>query len=248
MKTLIAALTFFPRLPIWRLIQVDAIYYKRVVNCWSAIGWLTGGVLALTLFGAAHLFPYTVAVLMAFGARLLLTGALHEDGLADFLDGFGGGTSPERVLAIMKDSHIGTYGVIGLIFYFLMAVAVVSSLPLQLAVPMLLAGDCWSKFSASQIVNLLPYARTEDTAKNHTVYTGMKPLTWIGSMLCGKLALLLLPSPYQWAALPTFVASMLLIFFIKGRIKGYTGDCCGAVFLISEMVFYLTVCAIYMLT
>ena len=72
--------------------------------------------MAATLWVGSHHLPYLVAVLLAVVVRLLVTGALHEDGLADFLDGFGGGGHDrERILTIMKDSHIGTYGVLGLI-------------------------------------------------------------------------------------------------------------------------------------
>ena len=71
-----------------------------------------------TLWITAEFLPVQIAVLMALAARLLATGALHEDGLADFCDGFGGGTSRDKILSIMKDSHIGTYGVLGLLFYY----------------------------------------------------------------------------------------------------------------------------------
>jgi NADH-quinone oxidoreductase subunit H len=77
--------------------------------------------MAATIFFGSMVFPYYVAVLMGIVVRILITGALHEDGLCDFLDGFGGGGNDRaRILAIMKDSHIGTYGVLGLIIYFLL--------------------------------------------------------------------------------------------------------------------------------
>ena len=108
-----AAFIFFTRLPLWRLHQPPVDAYRSVVEWWPLTGWLTGGVMAAVLYGASFVLPMPVAVLMAIVARLLLTGALHEDGLADFFDGFGGGgTDRDRILAIMKDSHIGTYGVL----------------------------------------------------------------------------------------------------------------------------------------
>lgn len=118
MKRVLAAFMFFTRLPLWRMVEVPSHYFKRVVELWPLTGWLTGGVMALTMWLSAQILPATVAALMAIAARLILTGALHDDGLADFCDGFGGGTSRERILAIMKDSHIGTYGVISLIIYY----------------------------------------------------------------------------------------------------------------------------------
>ncbi|MEG0519494.1 MAG: adenosylcobinamide-GDP ribazoletransferase, partial [Bacteroidales bacterium] len=94
---LLAAFMFFTRLPLWRLKEVDQEYFKDVVHYWPYVGILTGGVMALTLWGAAMVLPYGVAVVIAIISRILLTGALHEDGLADFFDGMGGGTSKERI-------------------------------------------------------------------------------------------------------------------------------------------------------
>ena len=85
--------------------------------------------MALTFAIAVQVLSVPYAILLAIIARLLLTGALHEDGLADFFDGMGGGTSRERILQIMKDSHIGTYGVLGLIMYFLFFYNAMQELP-----------------------------------------------------------------------------------------------------------------------
>lgn len=150
MKHIFAALTFFTRLPFWRLGSVDKRYYKSVVPYWPYTGWLTGGIMCLTLWVAAQALPYFAAIIMALIARLLVTGALHEDGLADFFDGMGGGTTRERTLSIMKDSHIGTYGVIALISYFLLTSSLLLAFPVQTACCILFAGDAWSKLCASQ--------------------------------------------------------------------------------------------------
>lgn len=82
-------LIFFTRLPFWKIADVPPVYFKRVVDYWPFVGWLTGGIMAGTLWITAEFLPVQIAVLMALAARLLVTGALHEDGLADFCDGFG---------------------------------------------------------------------------------------------------------------------------------------------------------------
>ena len=114
---LLAAFIFFTRLPFWKIRQVPADCFKHVVPYWPLVGWLTGGIMAVSLWLAAQVLPLQVAWLVAIGMRMLATGCLHEDGLADFCDGFGGGTNRQQTLTIMEDSHIGTYGVIGLIGY-----------------------------------------------------------------------------------------------------------------------------------
>ena len=193
MKVL-AAFIFFTRLPFWRIKEVPAKYFKRIVPYWPLAGWLTGGITVGVLWIAAQILPISIAWVLAILSRLLITGCLHEDGLADFFDGFGGGTTKERTLAIMKDSQIGSYGVIGLIVYFLLLFLLLENLPLKLICVLVICGDCWSKFCASQIINYLP---------------------------CPIL---------------TFT---LLYRLMKRRLQGYTGDCCGATFLLCELSFYL---------
>lgn len=102
MNNLLAALMFFTRLPFWRICTVPSECFRHVVSYWSLCGWLTGGVMALSFWVFSTWFPLPVAVLLALCARLFLTGALHEDGLADFFDGFGGGRDREGILRIMK--------------------------------------------------------------------------------------------------------------------------------------------------
>ena len=103
---LLASLIFFTRLPFWKIADVPPVYFKRVVDYWPFVGWLTGGIMAGTLWITAEFLPVQIAVLMALAARLLVTGALHEDGLADFCDGFGGGTSRDKILSIIRSARI----------------------------------------------------------------------------------------------------------------------------------------------
>ncbi len=117
---ILAAFIFFTRLPFWRIHQPPKAAYETVVEHWPLVGWLTGAMMGGALIGCKQFFPITVSVLIAMIVRILATGALHEDGLTDFFDGFGGGTGKLRILEIMKDSKIGTYGVLGIIFYELL--------------------------------------------------------------------------------------------------------------------------------
>lgn len=242
MKNIAAALVFFTRLPFWRFraFNVPAEYFKQVINYWAVVGWLTAAVMAGTLWCAAQVLPYSVAVVVALLSRLLITGALHEDGLADFFDGFGGGATRERTLAIMKDSHIGTYGVLSLIFYFLLFYLLLSNLNLHTACFVILAADPLCKFIASLITLFLPYARNEETSKSKTVYRKMSVQTATISIVFGLLPFILLLKFHLWPAVifPIFVF-LGLVLLMKKKIQGYTGDCCGALFLMCELSFYL---------
>ena len=218
-----------------------------MVEHWPLAGWITGGAMAATLYFGSWYLPYMVAVLLAIVVRLLVTGALHEDGLADFLDGFGGGgNSRERILAIMKDSHIGTYGVIGLIFYELLLAAALMSMQPQFAALTILAADPYSKMVTAQLVMMMPYARREDEAKNRTVYRKMSLPAGISLAIQGLLPMV----AYIWYTgmrwdLIIFIPALVMYFLyllIWRKLRGYTGDCCGAVCLLVELTVYLVVC------
>jgi len=246
-----AALFFFTRLPLWRLHQPARQCYDSVVEWWPLVGWLTGGVMAGVLYAASLYLPYAVAVLLAIVARLLLTGALHEDGLADFFDGFGGGGSNrQRILDIMKDSHIGTYGVLSLVVYLALLFFLLASLPPQTAALTVLAADPYAKMLAAQMIQMLPYARTEQTAKAHTVYRRMNTLSAVLLGVQGLLPmatyLIFFANDMNWEYV-VFVPCLTMYFLYRliwSRLRGYTGDCCGAMVLLVELTVYLAVVAL----
>ena len=236
---LLAAFIFFTRLPFWRLKEVPSECFKHVVPYWPWVGWLTGGLMAMVLGLGSQVMPVSLAWILAIVTRLLVTGALHEDGLADFFDGFGGGTTRERTLTIMKDSHIGTYGVIGLIVYFLLMLEL-RHLPVSVLCTLVVCGDCWGKLCASQLINFLPYARKEEDSKAKVIYNRMSGKELFFCIAGGVLPLLLLPSSLWLALIAPCLVLAFLIRMMKRRLQGYTGDCCGATFLMCEMAFYLS--------
>lgn len=244
-----AALIFFTRLPFWRLYQPPKACYETVVEHWPLVGWLTGGVMAATLYGASMVLPYQVAVLVAIVMRLLLTGALHEDGLADFLDGFGGGgNNRQRILDIMKDSHIGTYGVIGLVLYLLLLFFCLSSMSLEMAALAILAADPYAKMLTAQLVSMMPYARREEEAKAKVIYRKITLVSGVSLAVQGLLpiGLFVWYMGIVWEPL-IFIPALVMYFLyllIWRRLHGYTGDCCGAVCLMVELSVYLTLMVI----
>lgn len=234
MKRLIAALSFFTRIPFWRLSSLESRHYENIVPMWPVAGILTGVVMSCTFYMTSLVLPNTVAIVIAMISRILMTGGLHEDGFADFCDGFGGGSTGlpekdrERTLRIMKDSFIGTYGVLGLILYFLLLWNILYSLsdllPLWKMMICMIVVDVFSKFMSSMIVYFLPYARDAENAKNKIVYNkGSRPY------IAMFLSVITLNAPILF----------LLFRWMKNRIGGYTGDCCGATFMLMELYNYL---------
>ena len=243
-----AALIFFTRLPFWRLHEPPKECYQTVVEHWPLVGWLTGGIMAGTLWLSSLVFPYPMAVLLAIVMRMLVTGALHEDGLADFLDGFGGGgNNRQRILAIMKDSHIGTYGVIGLILYLLLLFSCLVSMTHKMAAMAILAADPFAKMLTSQLVSMMPYARREEEEKAKVVYRKISVASGISLAVQGLLpiALFIWYTGVAWETM-IFIPALVMYFLyllIWRKIQGYTGDCCGAVCLLVELSVYLTLLA-----
>ena len=245
MNRIWASLIFFTRLPFWRLHEPPKECFNTVVEHWPLVGWLTGGIMAATLWLGAQVLPYSIAVLLAIVMRLMVTGALHEDGLADFLDGFGGGgNNRQRILDIMKDSHIGTYGVIGLILYLLLLFFCLSSMTPEMAALSILAADPYAKMLTSQLITMMPYARKEEEAKAKVVYRQISVAAGISLAVQGllPLGLFIWYTGVEWSTL-VFIPALVMYFLyllIWRKIHGYTGDCCGAVCLLVELSVYLT--------
>ena len=132
------ALQFFTRVPVPRWVGFEPAWLQQSARHFPAVGLCVGAVGALVLAGTAWLVPPAVAVVLSMVATVVLTGAFHEDGFADTCDGLGGHVSRERALDIMKDSRIGSYGVVGLVLLLGLKATVLVSLPVGLAVPALL--------------------------------------------------------------------------------------------------------------
>ena len=244
---ILAAISFFTRLPLWRLVDIPRSYYERVVPLWPLAGWITGGCMTLVFWGTSFILPTDICIVVALVTRVLLTGALHEDGFADFCDGFGGGHDRKRTLEIMKDSHIGTYGVLGLVLYFMLMYCVIGGIPTEVIPLLFLCGDPLCKYVSSNLIRILPYSRTEAEAKNKLVYSTTKWKESIISLVIGiaPLAIMVISGsiPLMWlyAIIPTILVFTIMATMMFRRIQGYTGDCCGALFLMCELAFYIGV-------
>lgn len=243
------AIIFFTRLPLWRYISVPSQNFQRVIYYWSFSGWLTASTMILTLWLFQSIFPYSIAVILTIVARVLLTGALHEDGLADFLDGFGGGNTKDKILSIMKDSHAGTYAILGLILYFLLLDNILLNIPFSQLPLFIFIADPFCKMLSSFITLRLPYARTVETSKIQAVYIPPRDQDILASITFGLLPLCILsfalPSfLYLLAIIPPIVLFFMLTSWMKHKIQGYTGDCIGALFLLLELSMLLAYLAL----
>jgi len=240
---LAAAITFFTRIPVWRVMSIPEENYARIIGFWPLTGWITGGITAAAWLGFSMIFPPVLAIILAFVVRILLTGGFHEDGLGDFFDGFGGGSTKTDVLRIMKDSQVGSYALIGMIVYYLLLVNTLLAIPGELVITVIFVADPLSKLLTAVMINYLPYARTQSESKSKTLFNKLTPGKFVLACLSGFIPLFLFLDLSLWfSALLPFCLVFFLFFYVKKRIGGYTGDICGATALLCELGFYLAVC------
>lgn len=238
-----AALRFFTRLPVPGWVGHSAEQLNHAARWFPAVGLIVGAIGAGVTLAALQFWPVQIAVLLGMAATLLATGAFHEDGLADSIDGFGGGWTREQALAIMKDSRIGSYGAIGIALVLLakfqsLAAIAVSPAPTFLAA--LIAGHSVSRFASTTLIFTLDYARDDDSSRSKPLATRLGRGELAVAALFGLAPCLLLPAAQVAIALALVTGVTLLAarYFVR-RIGGYTGDCLGATQQLAELAFYL---------
>jgi len=207
----------------------------------AGLGALSGGVFAFALFW--HLPPLGAA-LLALTTIMLATGALHEDGLADTVDGFGGGRDRERKLAIMRDSRIGSYGVLALILGVGLRAAALAALggfPGD-AVLALIAAQAASRAFIPLAMQFLEPARADGLgaamgrpgAPEAAIAAGLG--AWIGLLALG-------PAGGAAALIGAGGCVLVLLLLARRQIGGYTGDVLGSVQQIGEIAMLLAAAA-----
>ena len=205
-----AALGYFTRLPVPAWVGYSADGLSRAARYLPAIGLLVGGLGGLVFWLAQYVWPQSVAVVLAMVATIALTGAFHEDGLGDTADGLGGGWDKAKILTIMKDSRVGSYGVIAIVLALLGKFALLATLPAGQMVAALIAAHAISRGCAVTLMATLDYARDDDASKARPVAArlGIRSLGF--SLVCAALPLLMLP-PAQ--SVPAVALAVLPLTF-----------------------------------
>lgn len=241
------AVEFLTRVPVPRWIGFDPTWLQASARHFPAVGACIGIFSAAVLWTASQLFPPWVAAGLSMAAGIVLTGAFHEDGLADTCDALGGAADRERALVIMKDSRIGTYGTVGLLLVLGLKAATLAAMPLALSLPALVLGHVASRAAAVALMHWLPYAGdTAFTRAAPSVYRATKTALYAawGWVACVS-ALLLAGSS---ADLPTVGAALVAAIICAGvcarrwkrRLGGITGDTLGATQQLTELCVLLT--------
>ena len=239
-------LTIVPTPPTDTALQPD--WLARSLKYFPLVGIGIGAVSATVLLLAGHIWGPFVAALLAICTGAVITAALHEDGLADTVDAFGGGWTIERRLEIMKDSRIGTYGALALGFGVALRIAALTQLPLWAGAFALVASHAAARATPGFVINAMSYAG--DTAAMKVGYAEAPMRSnelWfvLISAAVGALPLAFISvSSIMFGALLGATLAATLAIWSQRLIGGYTGDVLGAIEQVYEIGFLLGVAAI----
>lgn len=238
MKSILAALRFLTNLPLGRPADNAPFSAAGMVAAFPVAGLVIGLLLAALNLAIAHVFPDMVSALILVSILTVITGGLHNDGLADTFDGLAGSRGkPERALEIMKDSRVGTMGVLALIISFLLKAGLIISLPRDVRTAGLILMPVFGRWNMVLPMIMFPYARQTGTA---AAFIGSIPKrSGIIATVCmaipavtaaGLTGLLLIP-------ITAFIAWLFCLWISRRLGGGITGDVLGAVNEVSEIAF-----------
>lgn len=251
LRLFFTALSFYTRLPVPAFVHQDSsAQLPDAIRYLPLIGWIAGLIGAGVYVAVAFLFGEVLGLLFSMIATILMTGAFHEDGFADVCDGFGGGWTKEKILLIMKDSRLGTYGVTGLVLMLGVKFASIHQLlfnhtpDLVFILSVFVISHSLSRFAAITVIFNHDYARIEGSKASGAVEKGKIVNLLIAGLftLLPLIALIIYTSRPMLAVVvvPVLLTSLYLGSYFKKWIGGYTGDCLGAVQQLTEVIIYLS--------
>lgn len=232
----LTAVIFFTRVPV-KLNGFEEAHLNKSARYFTLVGILVGMVGAATFWLSDILLPQEIAILISMAATVLFTGAFHEDGLADAIDGLGGGWTREQVLTIMVDSRIGSYGAIGLVLVLLTKYQSLSYQSSAFIPASIIAAHALSRLCAVLVMFTQGYVKAEGKAKPLATQLSIPELML--ATFFGLLPMMFLEMKFLVALLPVIIVWGWFSLKIKSRIGGYTGDCLGAMQQLTEVTFYV---------
>ncbi len=236
----LTAVMLLTRLPVGRWCNYSPDAVTASVAYFPAVGALVGLLCAGVLTTAADVFPAKLAVLLSMLAGVLITGAFHEDGLADAADGIFGGRTPFQRMEIMKDSRLGSFGAIAIWFAFSAKFFILEALLAKgvlFAMQAIVCAHAASRAAAVAVMQLQPHVGL-DTTRAHPFCRTLSRIQVWGSLAPPAVLALFC---FEAATMPVLSCVILVVFFLANffhrKIGGITGDCLGATVQISELTF-----------
>lgn len=244
-----AAMRFFTRLPVPAWVGHSAEQLDHATRYFPLMGIIVGVIGAAVTYSAALILPLPLAIILGMVSTILTTGAFHEDGFADAADGFGGGYGVTRILEIMKDSRVGSYGVVAMTLLLLAKFIALQETGVRYTVVqmciVLLAGHAVSRLAPTALLYFMDYVREDALSKSKPLATKISALELCVASIFGLVPVCHLYSvwPDQYSLLAALglvvVTTVCAARYFQRHIGGYTGDCLGATQQITEVVFYI---------
>ena len=250
------ALMFYTRISVPKWIKLGNVPYNdemlnKATIYFPVIGWIVGSICGLVFYVSSLIFSTNteITILLSMVAGVLTTGAFHEDGFADVCDGFGGGWTKEKILEIMKDSRIGTYGSVGLILIFGLKFFSLEVFDNQTLVWTLIVAHSLSRFVALSFIFTLDYVREDALSKAKPIAKKLPLNDLLIALILAILPLfiyiIITKNFFLLLIIPPLVLLHLYLkYYFKKWIGGYTGDCLGATQQVAEVIIYLVVVAV----
>ena len=238
LKDMALALQFLTRVPI-RFRGLDPARLSRASAWFPAVGGLVGSVAAGVYILVAPHLGKPLAALASVLAMILITGGLHEDGLADCADAFGGGWTCKDRLRILKDSRIGSFGALALIVSIAGRVLLLANLPADTAIKYLISASVIARWTPLPLGVLLKPAR-ELEGQGRRIADGMSWRTVVlGTVMAIAIVVLFLRSSAWQPIVAVVILTAFSGMYYQRRLGGITGDCMGATIQISEIAVYI---------
>lgn len=235
------ALMFFTRVPV-NLPNFQERDLNDSVQYFPLVGVLVGALAAVVFWLAHGVLPDAIAVLLSMGATILMTGAFHEDGLADAADGLGGGWQKEQVLTIMQDSRIGSYGAVALMLVLFTKFQAQVHISAVLLPIVMISAHALSRLTAVLVIFTQRYMRAEGKSKPLATHLS-RPQLLVATVFGLSPFLILIAYLADWQVLVAMLPVMIVWWWfsrmLKRRLGGYTGDCLGAMQQMTELAFYI---------
>lgn len=251
-RALGAAFTFMTRLPIGSLASHDPADLPASATYFPVVGVVVGLIGATVYVLAERLWAPPIAVLLSIIATVRATGAFHEDALADALDGFGGGWTRDQVLAIMKDSRVGSYALVGVALVIALkfaTLAVAASIVTAREVAaVIVAGHTLGRWSSLPLIRWQAYVRPSVPGERPSAGRPFVASVSNARLVAGTvIAIAIVIVALEWrawiAGLVTIGVTALAARYFSRRIGGITGDALGAANQIVEVAVYLAATA-----
>lgn len=250
LRIFFTALMFFTRLPVPRITDHSPEYLEKSSKYFPLVGWIIGAISCAAFLVSYQFLSLETSLLVSIIAGILTTGAFHEDGFADTCDAFGGGWTKQKILEIMKDSRLGTYGTIGLVVILSLKFLLLRDLILLISLPKesfylsvivcFLTAHSLSRMMSVISIQFFPYVTPDDVSKSKPSAAQQLSVTsFIIAVVFALAGFLFLPIQFLLIIPALLLFTIMLNRYFVKWIGGHTGDCLGSVQQTTELLCYL---------